>query len=423
LPPSRALAVDLGVSRGVVTDVYAQLAAEGYLKTRRGSGTKVSQLAMPRQTPSPASDAGSGSIDFDLRPGQPDFDAFPRKRWQAEVARALRVIPSRALTYPDPLGIGELRTAVSDYVTRVRGVDARADSVIIGPSTTYGISTIWRALRELGARRVGIENPGWRWQSRTVQQAGLQAVPIAVDEAGLMVDELDAAKVDAICLTPAHQYPTGVVMTSDRRSAVVGWARRRGALIVEDDYDAEFRYERTAVAALQGLAPDLIAFCGTLSKTLVPALRLAWMVVPRRIHAAVSKQYADTWPGPSVIDQLAAASFIERGELDRHIRTSRRRYRLRRDALVSTLSSRAPELRIGGVAAGLHVIAWLNRPVDDVAIASSARDLGLAVHSLHHHCFATDAVGPALVLGYASLSEPQLRRGAAMLANLVRAAQ
>ena len=419
LPPSRVLANDLGVSRGVVTDAYAQLAAEGYLKTRTGSGTRVSRLAVPREGPSTEREAPAAKIEYDLRPGQPDLTTFPRHRWQSEVARVLRTIPPRALTYPDPLGVEELRTAVADYLNRVRAAEAKAQNVIICPSTTYGISTLWRALRQLGSRRVGVENPGWRWQSRTAMQEGLQAVPINVDEGGLIVEELEAAKVDAVCITPAHQFPTGVVMTSERRAAVIRWARRRGALIVEDDYDSEFRFERQAVASLQGMAPDLTAFCGTTSKTIAPALRLAWMLVPTRLLLAVRRQYIDTWPGPPVIDQFAAAAFIARGEFDRHVRSLRRQYRLRRDALVSTLSRDAPEVRIGGIPAGLHVIAWLSPGTDDVAVAAAARAKGVAVHSLHHHCFASEGVGPALVLGYALLSESRLRRAAAILATVI----
>ena len=280
LPPSRDLAQQLGVSRGVVVGSYAQLAAEGYLAAQRGSGTRVARLPetgspLPR-IPRPAAQR----FRYDLRPGQADFHAFPRARWKAALLRALRDLPDNRLSYAGHRGIPELRTAIAEYLARMRGVVVEPDQVLVCCAASQALTVIWDVLRRRGVRRVAIEDPGWRWQRYTAEHAGLEAVPVRVDADGLVVSELAAADVDAVVITPAHQYPTGVVMTAERRSALLAWAQQRQALIVEDDYDVEYRFGREPVASLQGLAPDRVAFVGTTSKTLAPALRLAWMVPP-----------------------------------------------------------------------------------------------------------------------------------------------
>jgi len=259
---------------------------------------------------------------------------------------------------------------------------------------------------------VGIEDPGWRWQARTAQHAGLTPVPVPVDERGLVVERLEELDVDAVTVTPAHHFPTGVVMSADRRAALLDWARRRDALILEDDYDAEYRYDREPVAALQGMDPDHVAFCATASKTLAPALRLAWIVLPSRFVNDVTRQYVVTWSSPSAVQQVAMADFMVSGEFDRHMRRTRRVYRRRRDALVSALAEQLPAIRIGGAAAGLHLVAWLPDGADEPAIAGAARRRGVAVHAIHRHCTCVAAMAPALILGYAQCSETALRRAA-----------
>jgi GntR family transcriptional regulator / MocR family aminotransferase len=417
MPPTRVLAQSLGVSRGLVVDAYSQLVAEGYLVARRGAGTRVAYEAS-RSTPLARAGATvRPRIRFDLRPGQPDFASFPRQRWQAALVQSLRALPDADLTYSDPRGIEQLRVAVADYLARVRGAIADPENVIICAGLAHGLSNVWFALRERGARRIAVEDPGWRWQTRTVEHAGLTPVPVPVDQYGLVVSELERADVDAVAVTPAHQYPSGVVMSPDRRSALVQWARGRRALIVEDDYDAEYRYDREPVAALQGLAPDCVAFGGTTSKTLAPALRLAWMVLPSALVSDVTRQYVATFASPPVIEQAAAASFLSSGELDRHLRRTRRVYRLRRDALIAALAASLPEVRVGGAAAGLHLMAWLPEDCDEQSILAIARRRGVAVHGLHRHCTSIAPAPPALVLGYAQLSEQALRAAAGELAR------
>jgi GntR family transcriptional regulator/MocR family aminotransferase len=412
LPASRTLAQDLGVSRGVVVEAYSQLAAEGYLLGRRGADTVVAQTSASSDRVATRQRDAAPRIAYDLRPGQPDLASFPRQRLLAAITRAVRELPDSDLTYGDARGVKELRVAVSDYVGRVRAAIVDPDNVVISSGLAHGLTNAWFALRDRGARRVAVEDPGWRLQARTAEHAGLTVVPVPVDERGLVVEELDRLDVDAVAVTPAHQFPTGVVMAPERRSALIDWARRRDALILEDDYDAEYRYGREPVAALQGMAPDHVAFCATASKTLAPALRVAWIVLPERFVRDVTRQYVVTWAGPSAIQQVAMANFLASGELDRHMRRTRRLYRRRRDALVSALAEYLPAVRIGGAAAGLHLLAWLPEDSDEAAIAGAARRRGVAVHTLHRHCTCVAPQPPALILGYGQLNEAALRRAA-----------
>jgi GntR family transcriptional regulator/MocR family aminotransferase len=256
LPPSRDLAEQLSVSRGVV-DSYAQLTTEGYLSARRGSGTRVAATAASGRTPARRQLPAPNAYRYELRPGQADFHAFPRAAWKAALLRALRELPDSRLTYADHRGVPELRNALAGYLARVRGVVVDPEHVVVCCAASQALTVLWHVLRKRGGRRVAVEDPGWRWQRYTAEAARLEAVPIRVDADGMVVSELAAADVDAVVMTPAHHYPTGVVMTAERRGALIAWARDRGVLIVEDDYDVEYRFGRDPVASLQGLAPDL----------------------------------------------------------------------------------------------------------------------------------------------------------------------
>ncbi|HEY2769358.1 MAG TPA: PLP-dependent aminotransferase family protein [Solirubrobacteraceae bacterium] len=422
LPASRLLADELEVSRGVVVEAYSQLIAEGYLVARRGAGTVVAHGAGAgalRDVEGVEHAGGPARIRFDLRPGQPDYASFPRQRYLASLGRAMRTLPDADLTYGDPRGTHQLRVAVSDYVGRVRAAVAEPDDVVISAGLAHGLTNVWSALRERGARRIGVEDPGWRWQVRTVEHAGLTAVPVPVDEHGLVVEALERLDVDAVTVTPAHHFPTGVVMSPGRRAALLEWARRRDALILEDDYDVEYRYDREPVASLQGMDPEHVAFCATTSKTLAPALRLGWIVLPRRLVADVARQYAVTWASPPTLEQVAMAEFLAAGELDRHIRRTRRLYRDRRDALIAALAEHLPQIQIEGEAAGLHLVGWLPSDADEVAIVGAARRRGVALHAIHRHCTCVAPLPPALIIGYAQLPEPALRSAVRELAAVM----
>ena len=353
----------------------------------------------------------------DLRPGQPDYHVFPRRRWRAALDRALAQLPDVRLTYGPHRGAAELRNAVSAYLARARAVVVEPEHVVVCLGVSHGFMAIWQTLRRRGARRIAIEDPSWRWQRYTVEHAGLEAVPVPVDDRGLVVSGLAAADADAVVVTPAHQYPTGVVMAPDRRAELIAWARERGALIVEDDYDAEYRYDRDPVASLQGLAPDCVAFIGTVSKSLAPALRLGWIVPPVELLDEVENEFLATGVTPPTLDQIALASFIADAALDRHLRAMRRRYRAKRDVLIDALSRDLPAVRVGGAAAGLHLIAWLPEECEEHAIAMRARDASVCVHELHAHCSTRAEWPPAFLLGYALPSEAEIRAGIGLLAG------
>lgn len=422
LPPSRVLARELGVSRGVVVDSYSQLVIEGYLSARQGSGTRVARLPADWGPPEPRQLEPASRYRYDLRPGVADFHTFPRALWQKALLRALRDLPDRRLSYGNHRGAAELRTALAEHLARRRGVVVEAEHVITCCGASHALSIMWRALRARGARRVAIEDPSWRWQRLTVQNAGLEPVPIRVDEEGLVVSELASAGVDAVVVTPAHQYPTAVVMSAARRRALVDWARERGTLIVEDDYDAEHRYDRDPVSALQGLAPDHVAYVGTASKTLAPALRLAWLVPPTRLVEDVENELLATGVTPPTIDQIALAAFIADAGFERHLRRMRARYRDKREILVESLHRHMPASRIQGVAAGLHLIALLPEGTDERRASSEARVASVCVHELHRHCTTVAHRGPAFIIGFAFATENEIRTGVRLLGEAVESA-
>ena len=419
LPPSRDLADELGVSRGVVVDSYSQLATEGYLAAKRGSGTRVALLPAPGSPPRRRQVSRARRFQYDLRPGQADFHAFPRAAWKAALARALRELPDARLTYGEHRGVRELRTAVAEYLARMRGVVVDPGHVVICCAASHALTVLWHVIRSRGGRRVAIEDPGWRWQRFTVEHAGLEAVPVRVDADGLVVSELAAADVDAVVMTPAHHYPTGVVMSAERRSALIAWARERRALIVEDDYDVEYRFGRDPMASLQGMAPDLVAFVGTTSKTLAPALRLAWLVPPSDLIDDIENVLLVTGVSPPTLDQVALARFIEDAALERHLRSMRRRYRAKRDVLLGALDRYLPEVRVSGAAAGLHLLAWLPDGADERATALRARELGVGTHELHRHCTTCAPSPPALLIGFALPSESDLVAATRLIAGAI----
>jgi GntR family transcriptional regulator/MocR family aminotransferase len=437
LPATRALAVELGVSRGVVVEAYAQLAAEGYLRTRRGGGTivafsprEVSEVKRP--DPLGGSDwsglavAAAGlpptPMRHDLRPALPALAGFPRAAWLASLSRVLRALPDERLGYPDPAGEPELRETLAAYLGRVRGVRAAPDQIVVTGGLRDALMLLWATLAARGARTIAVEQPGWQGWSQTAAAAGLATVPLAVDDDGAVVEGLAPAtggEIDAVAVTPAHQFPTGAVLSAARRGALVAWAQRTGGLIVEDDYDAEFRYDRKPIGSLQGLAPELVVYGGSASKTLAPAIRLGWLVLPPALVGPVAEEQRRRGGTPAPLDQLAFADLVGRGELDRHLRRQRRRYRRQRDALLAALARELPQVAVEGAAAGLHAVLRLPPGLDERAVRDAARARGVAVEAV-----AGVAGGPpALVVGYANISEPAVPAAVAALAQAVRAAR
>ena len=374
LPSSRALAADLGVARNTVGEVYSQLVAEGWLTARTGSGTSIA----PRRAPAPGAAVLARPEQavprYDLRAGAPDLSAFPRRAWLATARKVLANAPDYLLGYPDPRGLPPLRSALADYLARARGVTADPAHIVICAGFAHGLACISRALRAAGAATLAVEAYGHQTHRDIAAGQGLHLRPLPVDGMGAVVGRVAGA--DAVLLTPAHQFPLGVTLHPRRRREVADW----GGVVIEDDYDGEFRFDRQPVGALQTLAPDHVIYAGTASKSLAPSLRLGWLVVPPRLLDAVAAELA---AGPSVIDQLTLAEFITSGGYDRQIRRARLAYRRRRDRLAAAL--RRKGLRVTGIAAGMHAVLELPRTSLEHAVLSAASEHGLAIDGLGHY--------------------------------------
>ncbi|MDJ0344045.1 PLP-dependent aminotransferase family protein [Streptomyces sp. H10-C2] len=420
LPSSRELAADLRVSRGLVTDAYAQLTAEGYLSSRQGAGTWVTSVCAGPGAPVPgpfAADDRGGPSDF--RPGLPDLSLFPRAAWSAAHRRVLTRLPHRAFGYPDPRGLPELRAALTDLLARRRGVAVDPDRVVVCSGVAQAHTLIGLVLRDRGERRVAVEDPGSPEHTALFAAAGLEAVPVPVDGDGLDPAALAATGVRAAVITPAHQFPSGVAYTARRRGELADWARERDGLLIEDDYDGDFRYDRAPVGALQGLAPDRVAYTGSVSKSLAPGLRLGWLVAPPALAAEVAARKRTMDLGNPVTEQAVLAEFIVSGHYDRQLRRCQRLYRTRRNALAEALERRFPGARVSGIAAGLHVIVALPaRYGPEPRFLTAAAAAGVAVRPLSDYTrrgTGGDDGRVRLVMGYAHLSPAEIDRAVRLL--------
>lgn len=424
VPSSRDLAKQLGVSRPTVMDAYAQLAAEGYLSLRQGARPRVSRAVLPHKgrSTAPAPAIPRPRIDFRVM-GGPDLGQFPRLLWLRAVREALTEMSDHELGYGDPLGVPELRAELAEYLGRVRGVVAEPSDVVITTGYAQACVLALRALMAAGFTRIAGEDP-CNPDCRTVcAEVGLKRVPIPVDDQGMVVAELERADVTGVILTPAHQFPTGAVLSGDRRTALLSWLRDRKAYAIEDDYDAEFRYDRAAIGALQGLEPDRVIYAGTASKTLAPALRLGWLVVPRALRAEVERQKRLADFGGPRIEQHAFARFLARGDYDRHLRRMRVHYRARREALLLALGDALPEVRVMGIAAGLHAAIRLPPDNDERAIAEEADRRGIAIGALDRFRCRPVTGEPTLLINYGRNSPATIRRGVLELGAIVRVAR
>jgi len=442
LPPSRQLAETLGVSRWVVTEAYGQLVAEGVLEARTGSATRVATAPASLVGPAPTRPPGTRTAHavpgtgpahaaarpgHDLAPGVPDLRHAPRDAWVRATREALATATNDDLGAPAPSGHPAARAAVAGHLHRARVVAGGDEAVVVTHGATSGMARVASALVDAGHTHVLVEDPSWPVLRDVAVRAGLEPVPVPVDADGVDVDALVRAArrtgARAALLTPAHQFPTGTALAPERREAVVAWARDVDALLVEDDYDAEFRYDRRPVAALQGLAPERVVLLGSLSKTLSPAFGLGWAVVPERWREAVAR--AGRWaPAPSTVDQLALARFVASGAYDRHLRAARRRYRHRRDAVLAALARELPGTGVRGLAAGMHALLDLGPGAPDAAhVVREAATRDVAVVDLRRYQASPAARSTTLVLGYGNLADARVDRAVALLAASVLAAQ
>ncbi len=414
LPSTRVLAADLGVSRRLVVDTYSQLVAEGFLLSRHGSGTRV---AMVDATRGPSRDGRDVEprYDIDFVPGAPDLGSFPRHAWLRALRQGLAVTSSDSFGYVAPRGLATTRTALSDYLRRTRGVLADPEQIVLCSGVTQAIALLAHVLRDTG-HSVAIEDPGFWLHRMVLRHNGIDPAAVPVDGDGLDVEALAAGCATTVLATPAHQSPTGVVLTAARRAALLDWARA-GNLVIEDDYDAEYRYDRPPIGALQGIAPDRVIYVGSTSKTLAPGLRIGWMAPPPDLvgPVALAKGLADT--GSSVMDQIAFAQLLASGGYDRHLRQMRRRYLTRRNALLRELTRHMPHATVLGAAAGVQLTVRFppGYPVDE--LVANAAAMRVRVEPLAP-CYRDPAAAPpGLILGYANLTESQILTGVQTLAR------
>jgi GntR family transcriptional regulator / MocR family aminotransferase len=441
LPSSRKLAEELGVSRGLVQECYAQLLAEGFLSARGGSGTRVAAgAALPAQSPddppaarnSPPAARRSPPVvrDFrpvardsrpaiDFRPGWPDIASFPRSDWLWALREAARSAPDAAFGYGDPRGAAELREVLAAYLRRVRGAVADPERIVVCTGFAQGYNLVLRALARRGVDPFAVEDPGHLDDLATAERWGLSATTIPVDEHGLVVEALTGSGARGVLLTPGHQSPTGVVLAPQRRQEIVAWADAAEGAVIEDDYDSEFRYDREPVGALQGLAPHRVALVGTVSKSLSPGLRLGWVLSPPDLLDLIVAEKDQDDRGSPVLDQLALATLIRSGRFDRHLRRMRSKYAARRQALIEALATHAPRVELSGLAAGIHAVACLPAGADERAIAAAAAERSVGLYPMSRYRSDGSAEPPQLVMGFGDLTEPAIARGIATIADLL----
>jgi GntR family transcriptional regulator/MocR family aminotransferase len=377
LPPYRSLAADVGLSRGTVTAVYNELVAEGRLIARQGSGTTVAAGAA-RSVESPGSHVPSAtaSVRHDFSLGQPNASLFPRAEWVAATRRALAEAPDAVFGPSPPNGSERLRTELAHYLSRARGVRTTPDRIVLTTSVMSALELLGRTV--LG-RRIAVEGYGLPFHRDVIARQGVSIEPIPVDHHGAVVEDLVDRDVSAVLLTPSHQFPLGVALEPDRRRQVIEWARRSDALIIEDDYDGELRYDREPVGALQGLAPEQVIYVGSVSKSLSPAVRIGWIVLPPRLVDTVMWAKGIREPDASVVDQLVLADMIATGAYDKHIRRSRQFYRRRRDTLITRLAEQG--ITVGGIPAGLHAVVGMGHDAES-RVLNAGWDRGFSLVGL-----------------------------------------
>lgn len=442
LPSTRVLARDLGVSRGVVTEAYQRLTDAGLIGGRPGAGTRVLVRAgapgtrtagpamtgptgvparrddepVPGHVPAVVPLGWRGSAEIDMSPGVPDLAGFPRTAWSRAERAVLSTASAAEFGYGDPRGAPALRSALAGWLARTRGVRAEPDDIIVVSGVAQALALL---AQRLHGAAIAVEDPGSRGTRDELAYWGLKPVPVPTDDQGIR-DVPDGIR--AVAVTPAHQFPTGVVLSPSRRRALLHWASAADGLIIEDDYDAEYRYDRAPVPVLQGSAPERVAYAGSVSKTLAPGMRIGWLIPPRSLHADLvrAKHFSDL--GCPVLPQLVLARLLADGALERHVRQVRTRLRERRDALLDALRDFLPGARVAGIAAGLHLlVTFPSAAFDDTEAAARILRSGVLIQPLSLHRYRPGP--PGFVLGYAACTPDRLREGARRIAEALLPAE
>jgi GntR family transcriptional regulator/MocR family aminotransferase len=406
------------MARSTVSGAYSQLVAAGYLETRQGAGTWVasgaaSSLVDEHDEPHPAPPR------FDLRPGLPDLSSFPRRLWLRALGRALARASDSVFAPSDPRGRPELRRSLTEYLARSRGVVTSPARLLVCSGFCQGFRLLCELLRARGARHIAIEDPCVFLYPPIARAAGLAVVPVPVDGDGLIVDRLAAGPADAVLVTPAHQCPLGATMSPQRRTALLAWAEANDALVIDDDYDGEFRYDRQPVATLQGLDPEHVVYAGTTSKTLAPGMRLAWLALPPSLIDAAVERRGMTDRHAPVLDQLALSELIDRGDFDRHVRQMRLRYRRRRDLLLAAVEATTPQLTARGIAAGLHIVLELPAGVREAQILAAAQERSIGLYGLARFRHGPGHHREGLVIGYGTPADHNFEPSVTALTSLL----
>ena len=439
LPATRVLAAELHVSRGVVTEAYRRLTEDGHVAGRGRGGTvvvaaPVTARATPVRKSAPATapggpfatEPGADVFDvlraaparIDLSPGVPDLTAFPRAAWLRAERTVLAALTASDFGYGDPRGTPALRLAIAHWLARNRGIRAEPDEIVVVAGTTQALALLGRVLGDDGIREIAVEDPGSLGVRQHLRHARLDTPPVPVDADGIRVDVLRAQGAPAVLVTPAHQFPTGVVLGGHRRRELTRWADA-GGLIVEDDYDAEHRYDRPPVPALRSMLPERVAYVGSVSKLLAPALRIGWMIPPPPYRDAIveAKRYADL--GNAALPQLVLAHLMESGAMERQLRLLRTRHRRRRDAMIDAIGARLPGAVVHGAAAGLHLMVTFDAGFADTDLAAAALARGVKTQPLSWHSRARPH-RPGLVLGYAARTATEIAEGVALIGDALR---
>lgn len=418
LPSTRDLAEQLGISRPTVVEAYSQLASEGFVALRQGARPRVAESVIGESRRDRAHSSADVLPRYDFRPAIPDLRSFPRKAWLKATRKALENMRPQEFGYDARHGTQALRQSLAAYLGRVRSVVADPSQIIVTSGYAQGRQLFCRALAAMGGKRLAVEDPSYTsWGFAA--SAGLDIVPIPVDKEGINVGRLGKSNAAGVLVTPTHQSPTGFVLSGERRGELLNWLRLKKRFALEDDYDAEFRYDRGPVGALQGLAPERVVYAGTASKTLAPGLRMGWLVVPEAMREAILSEHRLADHGAPRIEQNALATFINDGDLDRHLRRMRLVYRDRRNALVSAIGEFLPEASIDGISAGLHAVVSLPESIAEQAVSSEVARRGVHIEFMSKWYVRKQDSPSTILIGYAQSDGSTLRAGIRILADAI----